>query len=179
MRLLLAAVDGILGMLTLAIAPLTKAAFAPFGQVIETKDAKPKLINEGFAQRFDGLAPIDVATEGGAVIISLFSGALRPRPILIKLMERHPLGSQLFMPLNEMPWLVVVCNDPRVPASYRAFAATGQQGVNYARNTWHHPLLVLTDASPFLVVDRGGPGDNLEEVRLAEADWLALAQNVA
>jgi len=74
---------------------------------------------------------------------------------------------------------VVVCSDPRVGASYRAFSTTGQQGVNYARNTWHHPLLVLTDASPFLVVDRGGPGDNLEEVRLAEADWLFLAPNVA
>jgi ureidoglycolate lyase len=178
-RLLRAAADWVLGMLTLAIAPLTKAAFAPFGQVIETKDAKPKLINDGFAQRFDGLAQIDVAAEGGAVNISLFSGSLRPSPVLIKLMERHPLGSQLFMPLNEKPWLVVVCADPRVPASYRAFSASGEQGVNYARNTWHHPLLVLTDLSPFLVVDRGGPGDNLEEVRLAEADWLALAQNVA
>ena len=166
-------------MLTLPIAPLTKAAFAPFGEVIETKDAKPKLINDGFAQSFDGLARNDVAAEGGAVNISLFDGSIRPSPILIKLMERHPLGSQLFMPLNEKPWLVVVCTDPRVPASYRAFTATGQQGVNYARNTWHHPLLVLTDASPFLVVDRGGPGDNLEEVRLAEADWLALASNAA
>jgi ureidoglycolate lyase len=166
-------------MLTLPIAPLTKAAFAPFGEVIETKDAKPKLINDGFARRFDGLARIDVAAEGGAVNISLFSGALRPSPILIKLMERHPLGSQLFMPLNEKSWLVVVCTDPRVPASYRAFSASGEQGVNYARNTWHHPLLVLTDLSPFLVVDRGGPGDNLEEVRFAEADWLSLASNVA
>ena len=166
-------------MMTLPIAPLTKAAFAPFGQVIETRDAKAKLINDGFAQRFDGLAQIDVAAEGGAVNISLFDGSLRPRPILIKLMERHPLGSQLFMPLNEKPWLVLVCADPRVPASYRAFSATGQQGVNYARNIWHHPLLVLTDASPFLVVDRGGPGDNLEEVRLAEEDWLALVANAA
>ena len=166
-------------MMTLPIAPLSKAAFAPFGQVIETRDAKAKLINDGFAQRFDGLAGIDVAAEGGAVNISLFDGSLRPRPILIKLMERHPLGSQLFMPLNEKPWLVLVCTDLRVPASYRAFSATGQQGVNYARNIWHHPLLVLTDASPFLVVDRGGPGDNLEEVRLAEADWLALVANAA
>ncbi len=166
-------------MLTLPIAPLTKTAFAPFGQVIETRDVKAKLINEGFAQRFDGLAQIDVASEGGSVNISLFDGALRPSPILIKLMERHPLGSQLFMPLNEKPWLVLVCSDPRARASYRAFSATGQQGVNYARNIWHHPLLVLTDASPFLVVDRGGPGDNLEEVRLAEADWLALAPGAA
>lgn len=166
-------------MLTLPIAPLTKAAFAPFGQVIEATDTKARLINDGFAQRFDGLAGIDVTAEGGAVNISLFDGWLRPMPILIKLMERHPLGSQLFMPLNEKPWLVLVCSDPRVPASYRAFSATGQQGVNYARNIWHHPLLVLTDASPFLVVDRGGPGDNLEEVRLAEADWLALAPGAA
>jgi ureidoglycolate lyase len=166
-------------MMSLPIAPLTKAAFAPFGQVIETRDAKAKLINDGFAQRFDGLAQIDVAAEGGAVNIALFDGSLRPRPILIKLMERHPLGSQLFMPLNEKPWLVLVCTDPRVPTSYCAFSATGQQGVNYARNIWHHPLLVLTDASPFLVVDRGGPGDNLEEVRLAEEDWLALVANAA
>ncbi len=165
--------------MTLPIAPLTKAAFAPFGEVIETKDAKPKLINDGFAQRFDGLARIDVTAEGGTVNISLFAGSARPSPILIKLMERHPLGSQLFMPLNERPWLVVVCTDPDVPASYRAFSASGQQGVNYARSTWHHPLLVLTDPSPFLVVDRAGPGDNLEEVRLAEENWLALAPHAA
>src|ERR1700752_833777 len=154
-------------MLTLPIAPLTKATFAPFCEVIEVKDAKPKLINDGFAQRFDGLARIDVAAEGGAVNISLFDGAIRPSPIQIKLMERHPLGGQLFMPLNGRPWLVVVCTDPRTRGSYRAFSASGQQGVNYARNVWHHPLLVLTDLSSFLVVDRGGPGDNLEEVRFA------------
>lgn len=162
-------------MLTLPIEPLTKAAFAPFGEVIETRDARPKLINDGFAHRFDGLANIDVAAEGGAVNVSLFTGSVRPSPVGIKLMERHPLGSQLFMPLDGKPWLVVTCADPRVPASYRAFSASGQQGVNYARNAWHHPLLVLTDASLFLVVDRAGPGDNLEEVRLAAADWLALA----
>jgi len=166
-------------MLTLPIAPLTKAAFAPFGDVIETKDAKVKVINEGFARRFDGLAHIDVASEGGAVNISLFSGMVRPSPILIKMMERHPLGSQLFMPLNEKPWLVVVCADPRTPASYRAFAASAEQGVNYARNVWHHPLLVLADPSPFMVVDRAGPGNNLEEVWLAEADWLALSSHTA
>lgn len=166
-------------MLTLPIAPLTKAAFAPFGEVMETLDTKPKLINDGFARRFDDLAHIDVAAEGGAVNISLFTGSVRPSPIVIKLMERHPLGSQLFMPLNEQPWLVVVCTDPRAPASYRAFSASGRQGVNYLRKTWHHPLLVIADASPFLVVDRKGPGDNLEEVRLEAKDWLSLAPHGA
>ena len=130
-------------MLTLSIAPLTKAGFAPFGEVVETADVKPKLINEGFAERFDDLANIDVATEGGEVNISLFIGSARPVPLVIKLMERHPLGSQLFMPLSETPgwWW---CAPIRViPSSYRAFAASGRQGVNYARNCWHHPLLVV------------------------------------
>jgi len=95
--------------------------------------------------------------------------------MIIKMMERHPLGSQLFVPLNEVPWLVVVCTDPGIPSSYRAFAASGRQGVNYARNCWHHPLLVTADASPFVVVDRKGAGSNLEENWLEEANWLRIA----
>jgi ureidoglycolate lyase len=163
----------------LLFAPLTKAGFAPFGDVVETGDVKPKLINEGFAERFDDLANIDVAAEGGEVNVSLFVGSARPAPLVIKLMERHPLGSQLFMPLNETPWLVVVCADPGIPSSYRAFAASGRQGVNYARNCWHHPLLVVGDVSPFVVVDRKGAGDNLEEKWLEEANWLRVAPDGA
>ena len=87
-------------MLALSIVPLTKAGFAPFGEVVETADVQPKLINEGFAERFDDLASIDVAAEGGEVNVSLFIGSARPAPLVIKLMERHPLGSQLFMPLS-------------------------------------------------------------------------------
>jgi ureidoglycolate lyase len=166
-------------MISLSIAPLTKAGFAPFGEVVESADVKPKLINEGFAERFDDLAQIDVAAEGGEVNISLFTGAARPVPLVIKLMERHPLGSQLFMPLNGAPWLVVVCTDPDVPSSYRAFAASGRQGVNYARNCWHHPLLVVGDASPFVVIDRKGPGSNLEERWLEAANWLQVAPDGA
>ncbi len=166
-------------MLALSIAPLTKAGFAPFGEVVETADVKPKLINEGFAERFDDLAGIDVATEGGEINVSLFIGSARPAPLVIKLMERHPLGSQLFMPLSGAPWLVVVCSDPDIPSSYRAFAASGRQGVNYARNCWHHPLLVVGDASPFVVIDRKGPGTNLEERWLEEANWLHVAADHA
>jgi ureidoglycolate lyase len=162
-------------MLALPVAPLTKAGFAPFGEVVETDDVKPRLINEGFARRYDDLAAIDVASEGGDVNISLFFGAARPAPIIIKLMERHPLGSQLFIPLNDTPWLVVVCADPCILSSYRAFAVSGRQGVNYARNCWHHPLLVVVGPSPFLVVDRKGEGTNLEESWLDERDWMFLA----
>ncbi len=158
----------------LLIEPLTREAFAPFGEVIDAGSVPPKVINEGYARRFDDLAAIDVAAEGGQVNISWFVASVRPAPIAIRMMERHPLGSQLFMPLNASAWLLVVCTDPRIVSGYRAFAATGRQGVNYARNCWHHPLLVIEDASPFLVVDRKGDGDNLEEYRLDEESWLQL-----
>ncbi|MBV9456366.1 MAG: ureidoglycolate lyase [Bradyrhizobium sp.] len=154
--------------------PLTKAAFAPFGDVVEADGAAPIEINQGFARRFNSLANIDVITGGAAVNISLFDARPRPQPIAILLMERHPLGSQLFMPLQDRPWLVVVCTDPHDPASYRAFIATGRQGVNYARDVWHHPLLVSGEGERFLVVDRIGE-DNLEEVWLDQPLSLMMA----
>jgi ureidoglycolate lyase len=144
------------------IEPLTKAAFAPFGEVIEMDGAEPININQNFAQRFNNLAHVDVGHEGGSVNISLATATPRPQPIAIKMMERHPLGSQIFYPLQDGPWLVLVCTDPKDVDSYRAFKATGQQGINYTRNTWHHPLLVL-NKSRFMIIDRKGPGYNLEE----------------
>ncbi|OAF15994.1 ureidoglycolate lyase [Bradyrhizobium neotropicale] len=161
-------------MLTLSIERLTKQAFAPFGEVVETDGLTPLSINQGYARRFNDLARIDVAAEGGQINISWFVASVRPAPIAIRLMERHPLGSQMFMPLNGADWLVVVCTDPLAPSSYRAFAATGHQGVNYARNCWHHPLLALKDASPFLVVDRKADDGNLEEHWLDETMQLDL-----
>jgi ureidoglycolate lyase len=145
--------------------PLTKAAFAPFGDVIELEGAKHYGINQGFAERFHDLARIDTSAEGGETIISIFRADPRPLPISINLMERHPISSQAFYPLQDRPWLVVVAEDPLTPNSLYAFRATGRQGVNYARNVWHFPLLVLDPASDFLIVDRKGPGKNLEEVR--------------
>ncbi len=150
------------------IEPLTKQAFKPFGDVIETSGAQIININQNFAQRFNDLAHIDVSHEGGSVNISLVAAKPRPVPIEIKLMERHPLGSQIFHPLEDEPWLVLVCTDPRDLSSYRAFKATGQQGINYARNAWHHPLLVFKPQH-FFIVDRKGPGNNLEEVWLEKA----------
>jgi ureidoglycolate lyase len=122
----------------------------------------------------NGLAHIDVENGGGSVNVSLFLGQPRPQPIAIKLMERHPLGSQLFMPLQDRPWLVLVAADVHDQGSYRAFAASGQQGVNYGRNVWHHPLLVFDPDSRFLVVDRAGPGNNLEEAWLAPDEVFGL-----
>lgn len=146
---------------------LTKAAFAPFGEVVEMEGGELITINQNFAQRFNNLAHIDIAHEGGSVNISLAAATPRPQPIAIKLMERHPLGSQIFYPLQDEPWLVLVCSDPHKIETYRAFKASGQQGINYKRNAWHHPLLVL-NAGRFIVIDRKGPGNNLEEVSLTK-----------
>ena len=160
---------------TLNIEALTRESFAPFGDVIDAEGVAHITINQGFARRCDGQAKIDVVREGGSVNVSLFTARPRPAPIEIALMERHPLGSQLFAPMQARPWLVVVCGDPRDACTYRAFRVSGRQGVNYARNVWHHPLLVLDDDSLFLVVDRSGPGNNLEEYELGSAERLSLA----
>lgn len=151
--------------LTLTPQPLTQDAFAKFGDVIELPSANVIPINNGFTDRHHDLANVDVANDGGHALISIFRCQPRPIPLRLDLMERHPLGSQSFYPLQNRPWLVVVADgeDPTDIRNLRAFSATGTQGVNYARNTWHHPLLVLEPDSDFFVVDRGGAGNNLEE----------------
>ena len=162
-------------MLELPIAPLRQSEFTPFGRVVDVADQPSLQINQGFATRCNDLVDIDVSAQGGRCQVCLFEAEPRPAPVAIQIMERHPLGSQLFYPLQDRAWLVVVCGDPAVPASYRAFRASGRQGVNYARNVWHHPLLVLDPHSRFVVVDRAGPGDNLEERWLGQDQRLHLA----
>lgn len=149
----------------LTIQPLTRKAFAPFGDVIETDGAEHFPINEGTTERFHNLARVDVAEQGGTPLISIFRGQPRPRPIEIKMMEFHPLGTQAFIPLRAAPYLVVVAEpgDSVTLSGLRAFRAEGNQGVNYHRGVWHHPLLVLESDHDFLIVDRGGEGENCTE----------------
>jgi ureidoglycolate lyase len=146
-------------MITLKPEPLTAAAFKPFGDVVEIDGAQHYPINQGFAERYNDLAQVDASATNVSIVVA----RPRPNPIMLELMERHPLGSQIFYPLQDRWWLVVVCGDPGDHATFRAFAATGRQGVNYARNVWHHPLLVVDADSRFMVVDRKGDGVNLEE----------------
>jgi len=149
----------------LVVEPLTQAAFAPFGEVMDELGAELRMINEGTTERYHALAHVDTSGQHGRPIISLFRANRRPLPILVRMLERHPLGSQAFYPLSNRDWLVVVGLGEARPASdsLRCFRATGTQGVNYARNAWHHPVLVLAPIQDFLVVDREGPGNNLEE----------------
>ena len=155
--------------------PLTAEAFAPFGSVIEASDDAVKLeINQGHAVRYDALAEVDAAEAGGGAVISLF----RARPLgelVLRTFERHPLGSQTFMPLGGRPYLVAVAPAGEFDAAaIRLFRAEGHQGVHYRKGTWHHFLLVLDEGSDFLVVDRTGPGDNCEEIALAPGDEIRV-----
>lgn len=153
--------------------PLTADAFALFGDVIEASDRAEVIpINYGWTTRFNALS--DVAVGDGHAILSIFRS--RPlEPLVLKIFERHPLGSQAFVPLQGRPYLVAVAPPGEFdPAAVRVFRAGPQQGVNYARGTWHHFLLAQEAESDFLVVDREGPGDNLDEVELAEADWIVV-----
>ncbi|MEI5997784.1 ureidoglycolate lyase [Paraburkholderia bengalensis] len=160
-------------MKTLAIEPLTREAFAPFGDVIELEGAKQIPINLGTTIRFHDLAKVDVTDEGGRTLVNLFRGQPRALPFEIKMMERHPLGSQAFIPLNDRPYLVVVAPAGELDESkIRAFVTSGWQGVNYAKGVWHHPLLALGEVTDFIVVDRGGDGLNLNEQDLRESQWL-------
>jgi len=151
----------------LKIEPLTREAFAPFGDVIEASDAVRHFpINAGNTERYHDLANLDA--EDGKVIVSIFRGQPRALPFTVPMMERHPLGSQAFMPLSGRHYLVVVAKPGEPPAAsdLRCFLATAGQGVNYARGVWHHPLMALDAVSDFLVIDRSGPGDNCDEVVL-------------
>ena len=156
---------------------LTKEKFAPFGNVLEVEGAKRILINEGTTERFHALSTLDVADENGAAILSIFRASARPVPIKIAMMERHPLGSQAFFPLSDRPWLIVVSSAAKpAPDNLKAFLARGDQGVQYAKNTWHHPLLIIEAKQDFLIADRAGPGDNLEEVWFGENDFASLTK---
>ena len=153
---------------------LTRDAFAPFGDVIQTEGAESFQINEGTTTRFHDLAKVDTAEQGGRPIISVFRGDPRSMPFPVRIMERHPLASQAFVPLSAHPYLVVVAKPEIADGNsitaddLHVFKAEPGQGVNYARNVWHHPLIALDIQSDFLIVDRGGAGDNLVEVYFDE-----------
>lgn len=162
---------------TLTIEPLTTEVFRPFGDVIEASDAARHFtINQGFAERYHDLARIDTG-EGGHTVVSIFKALPRSFPFAITVMERHPLGSQAFVALAHVPFLVVVARPGAAPwpGDLRCFLAAAGQGVNYARGTWHHPLIALDGPGDFLVIDRGGPAaqGNCDEIAFDEgAPWL-------
>ena len=160
--------------------PLTGAAFAPFGSVIDTETVAPRPMNGGMARRFHDLAAIEVAGEGGRAVIGLVEAEAYPLPLRLSLVERHPLGSQAFVPLSAAPFLIVVCPDEGGrPGRPRAFVTTRPfQGICYARGTWHGVLTPFGARQDFVVIDRGGSGVNLEEYVFAQP-WTVHGPDTA
>ncbi len=149
---------------SIRLEPLTKHAFAEFGDVIEKDGAENFEINSGLCTRFHDLAKIETTGPAAHPMISIASGKPYRLPLSLPMVERHPLGSQAFIPVSDNPFVVVVCKDNNgVPGEPRAFMTSNRQGINYRQNTWHGVLTPLNEVSDFLVVDRGGDGNNLEE----------------
>lgn len=146
--------------------PLTAEAFEPFGEVIDTT-AAPMMINDGNTEKYADLATLDLTAEQGVPNLHLYRSTPLPRPLKLAMMERHPLASQLFYPLGDQPYLVLVAPAGEFRRDLlKLFLAQPGQGVNYARGTWHHYSLALNAVSEFVVVDRGGPGENCDVITL-------------
>ena len=160
-------------MKNLAIKPkiITKENFKKFGDMISTEDIKPLEINNGFAKRYDGIANLDTKKENGESTICIFSALKRSFPMKIDMMEKHPLGSQAFIPMKETVFLSFVAPEGDKPDLTRveAFIIPKGIGVNYNPGIWHFPLISTEDMN-FLVVDRKGEGDNLIIHDLKEED---------
>lgn len=162
--------------LRLEPAPLTAEAFAPFGDVVETAGHVPRSINEGTTRRYHDLARIDVSREGGSPLLNIFVAQPLPLPLRIVMVERHPLGSQAFVPLDGAGFLIVVAapGEQPQPGDLRAFLADNGQGVNYATGVWHHPVIAVGRETSFLVIDRGGQGANCDERRFGVDEDILL-----
>jgi ureidoglycolate lyase len=155
--------------------PLTRAAFAPFGEVLETEGLEPRLINFGNTQKFAPLAEIFTA-DNHRPQFSIYRSQAVVLPFRIRLVECHPLGSQAFYPLHQRPFPLVVAKagEPPDAAELHVFLSNGRQGVNLYPGVWHHYQLSLGQVSEYLVIDRGGEADNYLEHRFDEAVWLEI-----
>lgn len=146
------------------IEPLTEEQFAPFGEVIDLNKAENFEINNGMCTRFNDLATVELGGKDARPLVNVFRGKPYDLPLHLKMVERHPLGSQAFIPMTKRPFLVIVAPDTDgVPDTPLAFLTKPGQGINIGQNVWHGVLTTLGEVSDFVVVDRGGRGENLEE----------------
>ena len=141
---------------------ITRENFTEFGDLISSEDINPIDINAGYAKRFDNLANINTSIDGGKTMVSIFSALKRNFPMRIDMMEKHPLGSQAFIPMKETTFLVFVAPKGTKPnvKKIESFIIPKQTGINYKPGIWHFPLISKKNMN-FLVIDRKGKGNNL------------------
>jgi len=141
---------------------ITRTNFATYGDLISADDIKPMDINAGYAKRFDNLAHINTSKDEGKTVVSIFSALKRTFPMKIDMMEKHPLGSQAFIPMKETTFLSFVAPPGEKPDidKIESFIISPRTGINYKPDIWHFPL-ISTENTNFLVIDRKGDGENL------------------
>ena len=149
--------------------PITAANFKQFGDLVEPGEQAVN-INSDTCLKYPDLANLELNRQGGVATVHLYHAQPCQLPLHVTMLERHPLSSQLFMPLTSNPYLVVVATKGELinPEDVSVFICSEGQGVNYHAGTWHHPLLTLQTMSQFLVVDRKGPEKNCDELDLTE-----------
>ena len=141
---------------------ITRTNFAAYGDLISSDGIKPIDINAGYAKRFDNLANINTSKDEGKTVVSIFSALKRTFPMKIDMMEKHPLGSQAFIPMKETTFLCFVAPSGESPevSKIQSFIIPPKTGINYKPGIWHFPL-ISTENTNFLVIDRKGNGENL------------------
>lgn len=161
------------------VEPIAADSFAPFGDVLDTAGAPDMLINGGLCGRYHDRARLDFG-PGGRAGVSLFKAEPRPLPLVLDLVERHPDGSQGFVPMSLDAFLVIVAPDEGgVPGRPRAFLTAPGQAVNFHRGTWHGVLTPLSAPGLFAVIDRIGDTPNLEERRFDPPYTVVLPEHSA
>ena len=161
--------------ITLQPEPLTKERFAPYGDVIESVVDRKAAMNAERFERFDDLCSIDMKDEGRVAVSIARCRVATSLPYRFDMVERHPLGSQAFVPLTPCKMVVVVAppEESVETSALRAFVTNGRQGINYHRGTWHMPLIAFDAGQEFLIIDRAGDVPNCDEHSLDEPVVLA------
>ena len=161
--------------LKLILQNLTNEAFSPFGEVIQRQGHYPKEINYGQTRKYAHLAEIDADHGGGKPVVHIYRSRPVNLPFRIEIMEKHPLGSQAFIPLHNRPCpLIVAPPSERMDIdSIQGFMTNGEQGINLHKGVWHHYQITLGETSDYLVIDRSGSGNNLVEAPLEQPVFIS------
>lgn len=162
-------------MLVLELQALTRESFAPYGDVIEPGAGQKSTMNDGRFDRYDDLCRLETDAGGHIAVGIAECVEATALPYEFDRVERHPRGSQAFVPLDFCRFVVAVAPPGEIvgAADMCAFVTNGQQGVNYHRGTWHMPLIAPEKGQRFLIVDRAGDSPNCEERRLDQPLTLA------
>jgi ureidoglycolate lyase len=154
--------------------PLTRDRFLPFGEVIEASGSQRQPMNAARFERFDDLCNVNTGTDGRVCVSVARCRSATVLPYRFDVVERHPLGSQAFVPLAPARFVVVVAppGEGVELTDLQAFVTNGRQGVNYLPGTWHMPLIAFEAGQEFLVIDRADDLPNYEEHVLDESVLL-------